>query len=248
MTAMTAREAAVAAKGPIGRLGGAWMSSDAEEEATVDAGLEGWQLYFLARHGVLGDVDADVVLASGYVFPADHLRREWEAARRVMTPDAAVARYLDLLHDWGREHLGGFGAAERLAELGQRVLDASDVVALPLFAGWRAVPVPEAPAERCAHVCQVLREHRGACHGVALAALQMPPLTAILTNIGGEANAREYGWEPPFPLPTDADRALRARVEDLTDDLVARAYEALDEPERVELVGLLEAAHFHAFG
>lgn len=248
MTAMTAREAAAAAKGPIGSLGGAWMTSDAEEQATVNAGMEGWQLYFLARHGVLGDVDADVVLASAYVFPADHLRREWEAARRVMAPDAAVARYLDLLHDWGREHLGEFGAAERLAELGQRVVDASDVVSLPLFAGWRALPVPEQPAERCAHVCQVLREHRGACHGVALAALQMPPLMAILTNTGGEANARDYGWEPPFPIPTDADRALRARVEDLTDDLVAPAYQALEESERIELVGLLEAAHFHAFG
>ena len=79
--------------------------------------------------------------------------------------------------------------------------------------------------ERCAHVCQVLREHRGACHGVALAALGMPPLTAILTNIGGEANALDYGWEPPFPEPTDADRALRVRVEELTDDLVAPAYD-----------------------
>lgn len=248
MTDMTARETAVAAKGPIGSLGGAWMTSDAEEQATVEAGMEGWQLYFLARHGVLGDVDADVVLASAYVFPADHLRREWEAARRVMTPDTAVGRYLDLLHDWGAQHLDGFDAAARLAELGQRVVDASDVVALPLFAGWRALPVPASQPERCAHVCQVLREHRGACHGVALAALGMAPLTAILTNSGGEANALDYGWEPPFPEPTDADRELRVRVEELTDDLVASAYEVLDEAERAELVHLLSAASAHAFG
>jgi Helix-turn-helix family len=248
MTEMTALEAVVAAKGPIGSLGGAWMTSDAEEQATVDAGLEGWQLYFLGRHGVLGDVDADVVLASAYVFPADHLRREWDAARTVMAPDAAVTRYLGLLHDWGREHLGGFGAAERLAELGQRVIDASDVVALPLFAGWRALPVPTSAPERCAHVCQVLREHRGACHGVVLAVLQMAPLTAILTNIGGEANALDYGWEPPFPEPTDADRAVRVRVEELTDVVAAPAYDVLDEAERAELVSLLDAAAFHVFG
>ena len=36
------------------------MTSDAEEQATLDAGLVGWELYFLARHGVLGVVDADV--------------------------------------------------------------------------------------------------------------------------------------------------------------------------------------------
>jgi hypothetical protein len=96
----------------------------------------------------------------------------------------------------------------------------------------------------------VLREHRGSCHGVALAALQQDPLIAILTNHDSdrpEENAAEYGWEPPFPAVTAADRERRVRVEELTDDLVAPAYEALDEDERTELVALLDAAHTHAF-
>ena len=250
-----ARATAVAAKGPIGSLGGAWMSTDAEEEAGVAAGLVGWQFYFLGRHGVLGDVDPDVVLAAAFVFPADHLRREWTAARAVMTPAEALSRYVEVCHAWGRERLGGFAGAERLADLGQRVVDASDVVGLPLFAGWRAVPLPEAGSdgepdtapERCAHVLQVLREHRGACHGVALAALQLDPLVAILANAGGEVNALDYGWQPPFPEVTDADRALRSRVEELTDDLVAPAYDALAADEQAELLTLLREAHSHAF-
>lgn len=242
-----ARTTAVAAKGPIGSLGGAWMSTDAEEEAGVAAGLVDWQFYFLGRHGVLGDVDPDVVLAAAYVFPSDHLRREWTAARAVMTPAEALRRYVELCYAWGREHLGGFGEAERLADLGQRVIDSSDVVGLPLFAGWRAVRVPADPAERCAHVMHVLREHRGACHGVALAALQLSPLVAILANVGGEANALDYGWQPPFPEVTDADRALRSRVEELTDDLVAPAYDSLTPDEQAELLTLLEDAHSHAF-
>ncbi len=246
-----ARATAVAAKGPIGDLGGNWMIGEAEEQATADAGMVEWQLYFLGRHGVLGDVDTDVILAAAFFFPADHLRREWGIARALMTPAEGLSRYLAVCHQWGRDRLAGLMGADRLAELGQKVIDSSDIVGLPLFAGWRAVPLPDAGpafgAERCAQVLQVLREHRGACHGVALVALQLDPLIAILANQGGEQNAREYGWEPPFPEVTDADRALRARVEELTDDLAAVAYDGLTASEQTELVDLLQAAHVYAF-
>src|SRR5215207_1782921 len=46
---VSARDTAVAAKGPIGDLGGSWMSSDLEEAASAAAGLDDWQLYFLGR-------------------------------------------------------------------------------------------------------------------------------------------------------------------------------------------------------
>jgi hypothetical protein len=226
------------------------MSSPEEEAAGAAAELPGWQLYFLGRHGVLGDVDPDVVLAAAYIFPADYLRREWMAARGGMTPHEALERYLAVCHTWAESHMTGFPGAARLAELGCRVIEASPVVGLPLFAGWRALPLPQgdddaAIARRCVHICQVLREHRGACHGLALASLQLDPLMAILANPGGgrgEDNAIEYGWQPPFPTPTDADRELRDRVEQLTDDLVAPAYEALTPEEQAEFVTLLNEA------
>lgn len=242
-----ARSAAVAAKAPIGDLGGSWMTGPEEEAATAAAGLDGWQLYFLARHGVLGDVDPDVVTAAAFFFPADVVRSEWLAARAVMTPGTAVERYLELCHGWGRTRLAGFAAADRLADLAQRVVDGADVTGLPLFAGWRALPAPKDTPARCAHTMQLLREHRGSCHGVAVVASRMAPLLAILTNQGGEQNAQEYGWQPPFPAVSDADRALRLRVEELTDDLVAPAYEGLDRDELAELLDLLRAAHAHAF-
>jgi hypothetical protein len=245
---LAARSLAVAAKAAIGDLGGAWMSTDAEEQATADAGMKDWQLYFLGRHGVLGDVDPDVIVAAAGVFPADHLRGEWEIARSLMTPEEATRRYVAVCHLWGRENLAGVPDIERLADLGQQLVDGADVVGLPLFAGWRALPVPSDPAERCAHVMQLLREHRGACHTVALTALRMPPLVAILTNTGGVDNAVEYGWQPPFPAVTDNDRALRERVEDLTDDVVAQAYGVLDTSEGGEFLDLLEGAHSAVFG
>jgi hypothetical protein len=232
------------------------MTSPEEEAAGAAAELPGWQLYFLGRHGVLGDVDPDVIVAAAYVFSAGYFRHEWSEARAVMTPHEALERYVAVCHRWGEDRLDGFSGAARLAELGQRVIDASGVVGLPLFAGWRALPVPagadaDTTARRCAHVCQVLREHRGACHGVALAALQLDPLMAILANPDGgraEENALEYGWPPPFPEPTDADRTLRERVEELTDDLVAPAYDALTVDEQAEFVTLLSAARSHAIG
>lgn len=242
-----ARATAVAAKPAVGDLGGSWMTGPEEEAATVAAGLDGWQLYFLGRHGVLGDVDPDVVTAAAYFFPADVVRTEWLAARQVMTPDAALQRYLGLCHEWGRRRLAGFGGADRLADLAQRVADGADVAGLALFAGWRAVPVPADAPARCAHLMQLLREHRGACHGLAVVACGMTPLLAILSNQGGEENAEEYGWQPPFPEVTAADRSARQRVETLTDDLVSLAYEGLDRAERRELLELLESAHAHAF-
>ena len=246
---VSARDTAVAAKGPIGDLGGSWMSSDLEEAASAAAGLDDWQLYFLGRHGVLGDVHPEVVRAAAYVFPVERIADQWDAARAVMTPEEATQSYLAVCHQWARERLAGFAGADRLSELGLRVVEAVDIVAMPLLAGWRALELPkeaDASAERCGQVCQLLREHRGACHGVALAALNLPPLTAILTNVGGEANAVDYGWRPPFATPGDADRALRDRVEVLTDEIAAVAYEALSADEQAELLTLLNAAHAHA--
>ena len=146
-----------------------------EEAASAAAGLDDWQLYFLGRHGVLGDVDVEVIRSAAYVFPpgAD-LPISGTAARAVMTPQEATQRYLAVCHQWSRERLAGFAGADRLSELGRRVVEAADIVAMPLLAGWRALEMPrgaDASAERCGQVCQLLREHRGACHGVALAAL-----------------------------------------------------------------------------
>ena len=239
------RRVVVAAKTPIFDLGGAWMTGEAEEAATEAAGLEGWQLYFLGRHGVMGDVDPDVITAVAYVFPPDHVRSEWEAARRTLTPEEAVRRYAEVCHDWGRTNLTTFDGAARLIDLAGRVVDAVDVAGLPLFAGWRALSLPADAPARCAHMLQLLREHRGACHGLAMVALGLHPLVAKLLDKA--ENAEEYGWKRPYPPITDSDRQLRAKVEEVTDDLVTPAYGALTATEQGELLHLIGAAHAHAF-
>ncbi len=240
------RRLVVAAKTAIFDLGGAWMTGESEEVATEAAGLEGWQLYFLGRHGVMGDVDADVITAVAYVFPPDRVRSEWQAARRTLTPEEAVRRYTDVCHEWGRSQLAGFDDAARLIDLSQRVVDAADVAGLPLFAGWRALPLPADAPAKCAHMMQLLREHRGACHGLAMVALGLHPLVAILLDRA--ENAEEYGWERPYPTITENDRALRVQVEEVTDDLVTPPYTSLTAAEQAELLDLLTSAHKLAFG
>jgi hypothetical protein len=243
---LTPVQTARLAKAPIGSLGGMWMTDPAEEELTATLGLAGWQLYFLARHAPLGDVDPDVVLAGAYFFPRDYLRREWLTARASLTPAEALEPYLAMCHAWGRTHLAGFAATDRLTELTRRVIDGADVAGLPLFAGWRALEVPADPAVRLGHLMQVMREYHGAVHGVAVVSSGLSPLMAVLANQGGQQNAIDYGWEPPFPPVSAQDRAAREQVEDLTDRLAARAYQALTPGERGELVGLLDAALAHA--
>ena len=192
------------------------------------------------RHGVLGDVDPDVILAAAFFFPADHLRREWGTARALMTPAEGLSRYLAVCHQWGRDRLAGFAEADRLSELGQKVIEASDVVGLPLFAGWRAVPLPAAGARpalsaapRSCRCCASTAAPVTASHSPRCGSIRW---WRSWPTKAGEENAREYGWEPPFPEVTDADRALRARVEELTDDLVAPAYDGLTPDEQAELV------------
>jgi hypothetical protein len=247
MTASVARDTAVRAKGPIGTLGGWWMGTPESDAATEAAGMAGWQLYFLGRHGVVGDADPDVITAVAYFFPPDVVRKDWEAARRVMTPHQAVQAYAEVLHQWGRDTLDGFAGARELIELSRRVVDHVDVAGLPLFAGWRALPEPAGLGACLAHCLQLLREHRGSCHGVGVRASGLAPLTAVLANEGGVVNAEDYGWRPPFPTVSDEDRSRWDRAEAVTDDLAAQGYGALDEAESRRFLELLDDAYRHVF-
>jgi hypothetical protein len=238
-------ELVVAVKQAIFNVGGWWMSGEEEAAASKVGGLVDWQLYFLGRHGVLGDVDPEVAAASAYFFPIDHFEANWTAARAILTPEDAVERYSEVCHNWGRGHLAEFGAAERLAELSEKISDSVDIAGMPLFAGWRALPIPlDAPA-RAAHALQVLREHRGGCHGIAIVASRVSPLMAILANQEGAYDASEYGWQPPYPEVTDTDRQCRAAAEVLTDQLVADGYAVLTEAERGEFQELILSAEHH---
>jgi len=235
-------------KAAIGPLGGAFMISRYAKAAADDQQLAGvWTSYFAGRCGVLGTVDADVVTAALAFYPADVVRMGWEAAWASTSPERSAARYAQACHEWGQAKLAGFPDAGRLADLAGTVAAAADVATLPLFAGWRAMPLPADDHARAAQALHVLREHRGGLHAVAVLAHGLTPLQAILAGPGGEANATFFGWSGPFEDVT-ALRQQRQAAEESTDVMADRAYAVLDDAEQAELASLLDKAFAVVFG
>ncbi|HVE63809.1 MAG TPA: hypothetical protein VNB94_08420 [Mycobacteriales bacterium] len=237
---MSPEDTAAAVKDDIGRLGGAFMLSEQAKAASTSAGIGGWAMYMIGRGGVLGDVHPDVVTSAFYFLPASSVHKGWVKGRAALTPPGAVSLFTGACHEWGRRHLAGVTDAERLAELLARVAAAADVAGLPLFAGWRAVPLANDPPARLAQLCHVLREYRGGVHGLCCVASGLSPLEAVLTS-GGESGARFFAWPEPYD---DVTHLLDARkqAEALTDQRAASPWGVLDEDERAEGTSLLAAA------
>ncbi len=231
----------------VSDLGGGFMISSQAKEFGKSNGLRGRQAYVLGRGSVLGDVDADVVTSAFGFWPADIVRESWDAGRAVMPVAAAREGYSAACHDWGIAHYASLDGAARLAELLEWIVDGTDVAGLPLYAGWRAVPLPDDPLARVAQLMHLLREHRGGLHIVAVVACGLTPLQAILAGKGGPGNATFFGWEEPFE-DFSGHLIARSEAEALTDRLVAPAYDVLGHDERVELLDLLQRAADAAYG
>jgi hypothetical protein len=247
------RALAAAAADPVGRLGGAFMISREARAYSERVGLKGWSPYMRGRCGVLGEVDADVVAAAAAFFPAQAVRRAWEAGRELPAAEAA-GLYAGVCQDFGRRKLAGFAGAGRLAGLLLKVVRAGAVTGTPLFAGWRAMPLPDDDPARALQLAHVLRELRGGLHAVAVLACGLTPLQAVLTAgkappraTGGADNARFFGWPEPYPESGDDERERRSRAERLTDDLMAPAFAVLDDGEAADLTRLLDEACALAF-
>jgi len=239
---VTPEQAAAAAKRAILKLGGAFGHDPRTLRRARQLGLTGWAFYVAGRGGALGDVRPDTVAAAlGFIAP-DAVKDGWEAARRVAPPLEIAAHNLGECCRWGREHLSDFVGLERLVELAERVVIAADTAGMPLFAAWRAMPIPDdAPGARAAVLAHLLREHRGAAHVIAIRASNLSPLEAIIAGPEGEAGATAFGWQAPYPAPEPLMRR-RAWAEAITDRIAGEAYRVVDTRERLELVDLMETA------
>lgn len=230
----------------VAALGGGFMISRQAKAFAVDHGLRGRAAYVLGRGSVLGDVDADVVTAAFGFWPADVVRQAWDDGRAVLDVATARERYAEVCRDWGRARLAGFADPARLAELLGWVVDGCDVVGLPLFAGWRAVPLPDDAVAAATQHLHVMREHRGGTHLLAVLASGLTPLQSVLSGPGGTGNATFFGYDEPFEDVSGLVTA-RSEAEALTDRLSAPAYDVLSHDEREELLALLRGAAATAF-
>lgn len=240
MAQLTAEQTVQAADAVIHDVGTTWMLSEHVAAHAREHGYgKAFPFYFVGRGGVLGDVDAGVVVAAMGYWEPGLLRRMWDRGLAVAGAREGARRYAATCAAWADEHLTGLRDPERLAELAGRVVDAVEVCGLSLFAGWRAEPLPPPGPARVLHLVHVLREWRGSAHVVATTAAGLGPLEAILTNEGAD-QARYFGWRGDFPDCTHLkDRQQRAQ--EITNALVTPVYErALTPAERAEYAELVE--------
>jgi hypothetical protein len=233
---------AQAARHAVYDLGGAFMLSPEAKAAGKATGLRGRELYVVGRGGVLGDGPGAAVAAAIAFFEPGLMVAAWDAGRAKAPVAQTVARYAQVCRDWGRHRWSDLVGVDRLADLLGRVAQAADAAGWPLFAGWRAQPLPDEPSERAAQLLHVLREHRGAAHVCAVRVAGLTPLQAIVAGPYGPASVPFYGWPGPVPDLDDDLRARHARAEELTAEMTAPAYGVLGDAEAGELLDLLGRA------
>jgi hypothetical protein len=204
-------------------------------------GLSGWAYHVAARAGALGDVRPETAAAAiGFIAP-EAVIDGWESAAKQIPPVDVATWHLHELCRWGVDHLGGFPRLGRLLELSQRVARGADSAGMPLFAAWRAMPVPdEAPGAQAAVALQLLHELLRGAQVVAVRASGLTALEAILASPEGETGAVAFGWQPPYP-PTGPLLRRVMWADSITDSIAGQAYRQLDRAERIELVGLIES-------
>ena len=242
MPELTGAQTARAADKILHDVGTVWMIHDDTRARAEQYGYGKMQpFYFAGRGGVLGDVDAGVIIAAMGWWDPGLVRLMWGRGLAVAGARESARRYQEACAAWAEDHVRGFADADRLSELAQKVVDGVGESGLPLFAGWRAEPRVSSGVGRMLQLVHVLREWRGAVHLVATTAAGLGPLEAILTNEGPQ-QARFLGWRGDLP-DCDHLKDRHVHAQETTDRLLATEYERTLTPaertEYAELVGRL---------
>src|SRR5215211_5314925 len=223
-------------------------SADEPNEAMFALGFtDYWDTYFAGRAAPLRLTPAEVVDALFYNFAPGEVARHIPKVWRTTTPEAAIAaRQMGCVKALRRilgDHVDS-PAFARAAELLLTAATSAPYEGRPLYAALRAIPIPEDVVARLFHAASLLREHRGDGHIAALMiegvggleahALPAAQLTTVLDGMRDRDLIGDDGWL------SEQGRAVKQRVEALTDSLAARPYEILEPDELDELEASLE--------
>lgn len=235
-------EATQAAGGPIEQAVAMFMLHPETFAESVAAGYENpFAGYVAGRGGVLGEATGVAVSSIFVVFEPNFLRSLWAEGIAVRGAAAAADIYWEQAAGFGRRYLAGAPGLDRLAALGEKVIAATPDAGLPLYAGWRAMPLADDAAGRAMQVMFILRELRAGVHFNLLTNSGISFIEAHMLNKGKEY-ASMFGW--PEPFANGADKASRyAEVEEQTNQRMAEILAAaLDKSEAAELARLSVAA------
>ena len=217
---------------------GRFMTDPSTFRRGAELGFEGFDFYVAGRAGALGDVPADVAVATLVFFAPGVVVPAWERASRVMPARRAAQEWAACAHAFAQEWFPDAPGYARLADLLGRVVSSTDVAGAPIFAGWRTLPEPDEPKALVAHRANALRELRGALHAGAVLTVGLTPHEAIAVRTPDVAAL--FGWTAPMP-DADSIRDRWALAEARTDRMAGRAFSALSADERRELVELAGA-------
>ena len=146
----------------------------------------------------------------------------------------------DQAAEFGRQYLSGAHGLDRIAALGARLIAAAPIAGLPLFAGWRAMPLADDVAAQALQVMFVLRELRAGVHFNALTISGISPVEAHMLSKGRQYTAT-FGW--PEPFADGADKKDRyAEVEQATNRRMAEIFAAALKPAEAEELARLSTA------
>jgi hypothetical protein len=241
-------------------------SADEPNEAMFALGFTNyWDTYFAGRAAPLGLAPAEVVDALFYNFAPGEVARHIPKVWRTTTPEAAIAaRQMGCVKALRRilgDHVDS-PALARAADLLLKAATSAPFEGRPMYAALRAIPIPDDVVARLFHAASLLREHRGDGHIAALMiegvsgleahvlfALDMgmpaenfgrihhlpaAQLAAVIDGLRDRGLIGDDGWL------SEPGRAVKQRVEALTDDLAAKPYERLEPGELDELMATLE--------
>lgn len=224
------------------RIPAGFMLDEATYAHSAKLGFTGMDFYFAGRGGVLGDVDADVVSAAFAFFNPMVVRTAWERSADVMPRADAAAEFSGCAARWAIKRFPDDIDLPRLTALLDTVTGQADPYLAPLFAGWRAIAVPEEPAAAALLALNQFRELRMAKHAIAVFSMGIDPGAAVRYRSPQMADL--FGW--PGGMTDEEKAVLEPRwkeAEALTDALLAPTLTVLSKTEQAELDTLLTTLH-----
>jgi hypothetical protein len=225
-----------------------------------------WDAYFAGRAAPLGrDIPPSVVHALFYNFADGEVARHIPSVWDTVTPEAANAAREQGSVAALRRILGELADTPGVVRAGNLAIKAgtsAPTEGRALYAAVRTLPVPVEPLARLWHGANLLREHRGDGHVAALVTAGIGGTEAhVLHSLSEGMPAEQFGRVSHLPRAqlagvvdgmrargliggdgwlTAAGQQVKERVEAITDELAAAAYDILEPDELEQLVEDLE--------
>jgi len=218
--------------------------------------------YYAVRAAALGPVAAEVVSATFYHHTLEMVSPAIPLAWSIASPERIVAARFEAVDQALQRLLAHQIESNEIVEALELVREAMigcSIAGRALFAAHSALPWPSEPHVALWHGLNLLREHRGEGHTIAVMAARLPPNQAapmLIATTGETRDGRSWRWPDDLWNQavtalqerdwlndagelTDEGLAVRTRIEDETDSLALGPWLQLGKERTYHLWTLL---------